>query len=96
MRVALAQPPGQDSPPVSSDEKEDRVFYRLMGWLHVRAVAMRDGEGGQGTVEYVALILLVAALLAGVVAATKGTKFGTGGIAEAIVDQIKSALKNLK
>lgn len=72
------------------------MSYRTMGWIHAHAGGMRDDERGQGTVEYVALILLVAALLAGVVAATKGTKFGTGGIAEAIVDQIKSALKNLK
>jgi len=70
--------------------------YRLMGWFHMRVVTAASSERGQGTVEYVALILLVAALLAGVVAATKGTKFGTGGIAEAIVTQIKSALKNLK
>jgi hypothetical protein len=80
---------------LSNDEKEDEVIYRLMGWVHMR-IAEAGGERGQGTVEYVALILLVAALLAGVVAATKGTKFGTGGIAETIVDQIKSALKNLK
>jgi hypothetical protein len=71
------------------------MVYRLMGWLHLR-MAAAGGERGQGTVEYVALILLVAALLAGVVAATKGTKFGTGGIAEAIVEQIKGALKGLK
>ena len=71
------------------------MVYRLMGWVHIRIVEA-GGERGQGTVEYVALILLVAALLAGVVAATKGTKFGTGGIAETIVDQIRSALKNLK
>lgn len=81
---------------MSNDEKEDGVIYRLMGWVHMRIVEAGGGERGQGTVEYVALILLVAALLAGVVAATKGTKFGTGGIAETIVDQIKSALKNLK
>ncbi|MFL5818629.1 MAG: hypothetical protein ACJ76L_13660 [Conexibacter sp.] len=80
---------------MSNDEKEDEVIYRLMGWVHMR-IAEAGGERGQGTVEYVALILLVAALLAGVVAATKGTKFGTGGIAETIVDQIKSALKNLR
>jgi hypothetical protein len=72
------------------------MVYRLMGWLHARVARAWDGERGQGTVEYVALILLVAALLAGVVAATKGTKFGTGGIADAIVTQIKSALRNLK
>ena len=72
------------------------MIYRLMGWMHARMVWVRRSERGQGTVEYVALILLVAALLAGVVAATKGTKFGTGGIAEAIVTQIKGALRNLK
>lgn len=72
------------------------MIHRLTSWLQVRVVGAWGGERGQGTVEYVALILLVAALLAGVVAATKGTKFGTGGIAEAIVDQIKSALKDLK
>lgn len=69
--------------------------YRLMGLMHARLTAARD-EGGQGTVEYVALILLVAALLAGVVAATKGTKFGTGQIAETIVKQIKNALVTIK
>ena len=72
------------------------MIYRLMGWMHLRMLDAWDGERGQGTVEYVALILLVAALLAGVVAATKGTKFGTGGIAQAIVNQIKNALTNLK
>jgi len=72
------------------------MAYRLMGWFHMRAVRAWSGERGQGTVEYVALILLVAAMLAGVVAATRGTKFGTGGIAQAIVSQIKSALENLK
>lgn len=81
------------------------MIYRLMGLLHVRvAVALRSermlllrrGEQGQGTVEYVALILLVAALLAGVVAATKGSRFGDGGIAKAIVDKIRGAVSGLK
>lgn len=81
------------------------MVYRLMGLLHVRFAAIwnaervahvRRGEQGQGTVEYVALILLVAALLAGVVAATKGTRFGTGGIAQAIVKQIREALEGLR
>ncbi|HKG37928.1 MAG TPA: hypothetical protein VKB25_02975 [Conexibacter sp.] len=81
---------------MSNDNEGGRVIYHLMGWVHMRIVEAGGSERGQGTVEYVALILLVAALLAGVVAATKGTKFGTGGIAETIVDQIKSALKNLK
>ncbi len=74
--------------------------YRLMGLSHARLGAIlrvvRGGERGQGTVEYVALILLVAALLAGVVAATKGTSFGTGQIAETIVKQIRNALDTIK
>ena len=74
------------------------MVYRLMGWVHTRVAeaAEAGGERGQGTVEYVALILLVAALLAGVVAATKSKSFGTGGIAEAIVSQIRAALTKLK
>jgi hypothetical protein len=69
-----------------------RAYARLGVAVHTAA----RGERGQGTVEYVALILLVAALLAGVVAATKGTRFGTGKIAETIVEQIKNALDGLK
>jgi hypothetical protein len=72
------------------------MIHRLLAWTHARVVGAWGDERGQGTVEYVALILLVAALLAGVVAATQGTKFGTGGIAEAIVSQIRAALTKLK
>ncbi len=66
------------------------MIYRLMGLLHTRIglalngermMQLRRDERGQGTVEYVALILLVAALLAGVVAATKSSTIGDGGIA---------------
>lgn len=72
------------------------MIYRIMGWTHAQLARAWSEQRGQGTVEYVALILLVAALLAGVVAATRGTKFGTGGIAEAIVGQIRSALRKIK
>lgn len=70
--------------------------YRTMARLHARLAGLVGREAGQGTVEYVALILLVAALLAGVVAATKGTRFGTGQIAETIVKQIRHALDSMK
>jgi len=70
--------------------------YRTMGRAHGGLARRCAGQRGQGTVEYVALILLVAALLAGVVAATKGTHFGTGQIAETIVKQIKNALDTIK
>jgi len=47
-------------------------------------------EGGQGTVEYVALAMLVAALMAGVVAVAR--KAGGQDIANAIAKKIKSAI----
>jgi hypothetical protein len=50
-------------------------------------------ERGQGTVEYVGLILLVSLLMVGMVAAMKGFN-GTSGteIAEVIIDKIKQAV----
>ena len=55
------------------------MLYALFGWMHAAAsrraraiVAALEGERGQGTVEYVGLILLVALLMVGMVAAMKG------------------------
>jgi hypothetical protein len=64
--------------------------FELMGRAHARlarAIARRDG---QGTVEYVGLVLLVAVLIAGVVKASGG--FSDTGIAEAVVKKIKRAI----
>lgn len=68
--------------------------YAWMGRVHAALLGARR-HAGQGTVEYVALILLVAVVLAGVVAAARKT---TGGIeiAEAIVKQIKNAIDKVK
>jgi hypothetical protein len=76
------------------------MIYRLMGWAHA-AIARRvrgirvlaEGERGQGTVEYVGLILLVSLLMVGMVAAMKGFngKQGTE-LAGVIVDKIKEAV----
>jgi hypothetical protein len=66
--------------------------YRAMGRLH----AALSGARGQGTVEYVALILLVAVVLAGVVAATRKSSIGDGGIARTIVAKLKEALDGVK
>jgi hypothetical protein len=76
------------------------MAYALMGYAH--AVALRrlttirtplTGERGQGTVEYVGLILLVSLLMVGMVAAMKGFngKQGTE-LAGVIVDKIKEAV----
>jgi Flp pilus assembly pilin Flp len=54
--------------------------------------ALRD-ERGQGTVEYVGLILLVSLLMVGMVAAMKGFNGESGlEIAEVIVAKIKAAV----
>ena len=78
----------------------------LITYLHVRAagiVALLEGAGrlrprlgserGQGTVEYVGLILLVSLLMVGMVAAMKGFNGEQGTeLAELIVTKIKSAV----
>lgn len=72
------------------------MIYGWQGRIHSVLIGFRSDRRGQGTVEYVALILLVAAVLAGVVAATRGKQFGASGIAEAIVKQLKKALDTVK
>jgi hypothetical protein len=62
------------------------MIYELMGRAHA-AVAR---ERGQGTVEYVGLVLLMAVLIAGVVKASGG--FSDTGIAEAVVKRLKAAI----
>jgi len=76
------------------------MIYTLFGYLHaaihrrlggIRRLAA--GESGQGTVEYVGLILLVSLLMVGMVAAMKGFngKQGTE-LADVIVNKIKEAV----
>jgi hypothetical protein len=75
------------------------MIYALMGYLHatftwrVNEIRRLAGETGQGTVEYVGLILLVSLLMVGMVAAMKGFngKQGTE-LADVIVNKIKEAV----
>jgi hypothetical protein len=62
------------------------MIYELIGRAH--AALLR--EHGQGTVEYVGLVLLMAVLIAGVVKASGG--FSDTGIAEAVVKRLKAAI----
>lgn len=81
-------------------------MYRTFGYLHATAahalhrLSSRTGPRssiGQGTVEYVALILLVALVMAGVVAALKGYKTDQGkDLGDAIVGKIKDAVKKVQ
>jgi hypothetical protein len=67
--------------------------YRLLGRAHAEAVHLHRrlaGQSGQGTVEYVALIILMALLLAAVVTAVKAK--GDAGIATTLVDKLKDSI----
>ena len=70
--------------------------YRIMGRAHAAALwraAGWRGAAGQGTVEYVALILLVAGLFATVVLAAGGVK--GKGIADAVTEKIRSTIEGV-
>jgi len=80
-------------------------MYRAFGLVHahllraggaLRTTPLRSARG-QGTVEYVALILLVALVMAGVVAAMKGFRTGEGKeLGDVIVGKIKEAVKRVQ
>jgi Flp pilus assembly pilin Flp len=76
------------------------MFYAAIGFVHAfldrrarEIPALVGEERGQGTVEYVGLILLVSLLMVGMVAAMKGFngKQGTE-LADVIVNKIKQAV----
>ena len=71
-------------------------MYRLMGRTHGVLLRLRS-KSGQGTVEYVALILLVALVMAGVVAAMKGFRSDQGKeLGDVIVSKIKEAVRKVE
>ena len=70
---------------VRAQSLEEDTMYELMGRAHAALLQ----ERGQGTVEYVGLILLLGVLLAGVVGA--GSKLDSG-IQQTVVDKLKAAI----
>ena len=68
--------------------------YRTMGRIHAYLARLQSNQSGQGTVEYVGLMLLLAALLSGVVLAAKGMKDG-GGLAKEIADKLKETINGV-
>ena len=75
-------------------------MYRAIGFAHARASAVSHALRrcvGQGTVEYVALILLVALVMAGVVAAMKGFRTDEGKeLGDVILGKIKEAVRKVQ
>ncbi|HET8975633.1 MAG TPA: hypothetical protein VFN15_03300 [Solirubrobacterales bacterium] len=73
------------------------VRVHVLGAAAARRLApLPRSERGQGTVEYVGLILLVALLMVGMVAAMKGFQGKQGlELAETIVDKIRAAVNQV-
>jgi hypothetical protein len=63
--------------------------YRTMGRLHARATQALRREEGQGTVEYVGIMLLLATVLTAVVAAANDQNFS---LHTTIINEIKDAI----
>jgi hypothetical protein len=75
-------------------------MHRSFGLVHVALLGagrrLREARG-QGTVEYVALILLVALVMAGVVAAMKGFRTDEGKeLGDVIIGKIKEAVRKVQ
>jgi hypothetical protein len=68
------------------------MVYRWMGRLHAGTLVLRDARG-QGTVEYVGLILLIAGVIGAVV--TFGGSFKGDGLGKAIVDKLQNAIEGV-
>ena len=75
-------------------------MHRFFGRVHAALLSAKPplrAARGQGTVEYVALILLVALVMAGVVAAMKGFKTDEGKeLGDIIIGKIKEAVRKVQ
>jgi hypothetical protein len=68
------------------------MVHRWMGRTHAAVLSLR-GERGQGTVEYVGLILLIAGVIGAVVAF--GGTFKGDGLGKVIVDKLQEAIEGV-
>jgi hypothetical protein len=66
--------------------------YRMMGRIHGTWLSLGDARG-QGTVEYVGLILLIAGVIGAVVAF--GGTFKGDGLGKTIVDKLQGAIEGV-
>jgi hypothetical protein len=70
--------------------------YAMLAWLHAAAISAaeraRTDRRGQGTVEYVGVVVMVTLLIAAVAVAAKGWAPSVGdGLKKAIGEAIKKA-----
>ena len=67
--------------------------YELAVRAHAALAMLRENERGQGTVEYVGLILMIAGVIGAVVAFGEG--FHGDGIGKKITDKLQDAIEGL-
>jgi hypothetical protein len=67
--------------------------YRTMGWIHAHIARIANGQAGQGTVEYVGLMLLLVGLFVGVIAAAG--RLPDGGVAKAVAAKLKETIESV-
>jgi hypothetical protein len=67
--------------------------YRTMGWIHANLARLWRESAGQGTVEYVGLMLMLALLLGGVV--TAAGKLDGNGLAKELADKLKQTIESV-
>jgi hypothetical protein len=67
--------------------------YRMMGWMHLRTLWALRREHGQGTVEYVGIMLLLATILTAVVGAARSG--GDFNLARTIVNEVRDAISSV-
>lgn len=73
------------------------VYAQVLGAAIAGRSRRLGGERAQGTVEYVALVTLVAIVMVGVIAALKGAKFTEGQeLGALILDKIAEAVKSVR
>jgi hypothetical protein len=93
---------GDDLPAQPYDKEVE--LYEAFGRLHAelahrapRVASQARGERGQGTVEYVALVLLVALVMFGLVTAMKSYKSPEGQqLGDLIVKKIREAVSKVR
>jgi hypothetical protein len=82
----------------------ERSVYSAFAYMESRLVAAAGSAGrllrsrrGQGTVEYVALVLLIGLVMFGVVTAMRTYKFAGGQqLGDLIVERIKDAVSKVR
>ena len=73
------------------------VYVQVRAGLASGGRRPASGERGQGTVEYVALVTLVAIVMVGVIAALKSAKFTEGQqLGSLILEKIAEAVSKVK